>query len=125
VTGSVLNNGTIDANINGATLTFSSIVKNNGALRASGGGIIEFYGPVLNFGTTNFTGGSAIFHAGIFSSSGSTNSWSFANDDLWEMGRAGRAACRLRPLIRWYSSQTPPARPLPSPPAHSLPRRVA
>ncbi|HXI84802.1 MAG TPA: hypothetical protein VNL17_12020 [Verrucomicrobiae bacterium] len=86
VTGGVLNNGTIDANINGATLTFSSIVKNNGALRASGGGIIEFYGPVLNFGTTNFTGGTAIFHAGIFSSSGSTNSWSFPGNDLWENG---------------------------------------
>ncbi len=86
VTGTVLNNGTIDANINGATLTFNNLIKNNGALRSSGGGIIEFYGPVLNAGTTNFTGGTAIFHAGIFSSTGSTNSWIFAGSDLWETG---------------------------------------
>jgi T5SS/PEP-CTERM-associated repeat protein len=84
VTGSLVNNGTIAADINGATLTFNSFVRNNGALRANGGGIIEFYGPVLNFGTTNFTGGTAIFHAGIFSSTGTTNSWIFASNGLWE-----------------------------------------
>lgn len=84
VTGSVLNNGTIAADINGATLTFTGLMRNNGALRANGGGIIEFYAPVLNFGTTNFTGGTAIFHAGIFSSGGSTNSWIFAGNGQWE-----------------------------------------
>src|SRR5207302_1605151 len=83
-TGGLVNRGTISADINGATLTFNSLVKNNGALRSSSGGIIDFYAPVLNFGTTNFTGGSAIFHAGIFSASGSTNSWTFAGSDLWE-----------------------------------------
>ena len=83
VSGNVLNNGIISANISGATLTFNGAVKNQGTLQASSGGIIEFYGLVLNLGITNFTGGTAIFHGPVFSTTGTTNSWIFAGDGPW------------------------------------------
>jgi len=79
----VLNSGTIDANLSGGTLTLLGAVKNTGNLRASAGGILEFFGPVLNLGTANFTGGTAIFHGTFFSAQGTTNSWNFAGDGTW------------------------------------------
>jgi len=84
VTGNTINFGTINANINGATLTFANGVKNQGFIGASGGGIFEVYGLFFNLGTTSFTNGSAIFHGAVLSAQGSTNSWNVASGGSWE-----------------------------------------
>lgn len=85
ITGTTLNDGAIDADLSDSPLTFVGPVKNNASLRASDGGAIEFYGAVLNLGTTNFTGGSAVFHGPFLSVQGTTNSWSFAGG-AWQTG---------------------------------------
>jgi T5SS/PEP-CTERM-associated repeat protein len=80
----VLNQGLVDANVSGGTLSIAGAVQNRGTLRASNGGIIEFFGPVINFGTTNFAGGTAIFHGPILGGSGTTNSWVASGNGAWE-----------------------------------------
>jgi len=93
ITGTVANWGTLGAD--GGTLRILNGVINYGSLSATNGGVAEFFGMVFNFGTTNFSGGSAVFHAGRQNMTNSTNIWVDAGSGLWR--EAGRWSLGVAP----------------------------
>src|SRR5207249_5510403 len=78
------NSGTIEADISGGTLTFTGTVINQGVLRTSAGGILEFDSTVLNLASVDFSGGTVIFHGLYLNATGTTNSWQVPNGGAWE-----------------------------------------
>ena len=91
----LVNSGLVAALTSGQTLAFNSGVLNAGMLSATNGGILDFHGPVLNLGSTNFAGGQAIFRSLFLSSGLATNDWASTGDGNWSEA------------ARWSLGQTP------------------
>ncbi len=86
VSGSLLNSGTLLATSSTYPLTVLGPLYSEGALVATNGCILDVWGPVILAGTTNFDGGTVIFHGGILTTQGATNQWQAENDGGWEQG---------------------------------------
>jgi len=86
IEGGIKNWGTFCAD--GGTLSVSGSVTNYGWLRATNGGVAEFFGPVFDFGRKDFADGSAIFHSLYLSSGGDTNVWIGIVDGLWRQAES-------------------------------------
>jgi T5SS/PEP-CTERM-associated repeat protein len=87
ITGTVLMEGSLQADC-GGTLTFSGSFTNNGTTVAANGTTINFLGPVVNNGTINALNGTVKFFS-TFQNNGTfltvdTNRWISASSGKWE-----------------------------------------
>ena len=65
ITGNLINQGTIIADVASGQLAFTGTVTNNGSIFATNGAMLVFYAPVVNNGTIDATAGNAAFYGGV------------------------------------------------------------